>query len=174
MYPLLAMSPMPSLLHGTLEARRLSPHTRALPLQGRRSPLMALWVAFCLLMPLGPGGGVLCLGADGHIAFEPARNSRCTTPIAPAVTPSPQITSGTSPPNHCGACIDALFMTSDAASQRFSPIFPLVVPLAMSGCAFTPWVASDTSPSPCTPCWLSPSRVTHTTLSALRTVMLLV
>src|SRR2546425_997327 len=111
-------------------------------MKGLRSPLTALFLACCLLMPMGAGGLVLCIGADGHMAFEPARNSRCTTPIAPASTSSHQITSWTSQPDHCGSCVDVPLLTSDAASQQFIPTFPLLLQLEMPGLALVPWVVS--------------------------------
>ena len=137
------------------------------------SSITALFLAFCLLMPMSAVGLVLCIGADGHIAFEHTRNSRCATPIAPPSTPSYQITQLTSPPDHCGPCVDAPLLTSDADSQQFVLTFPLLLQLEVPGFALVPWVVSASPELPLTPCWLSLPRVTNTTLSALRTVILL-
>lgn len=134
-------------------------------MKGLWSSTIALCLAFCLLMPVSAVGLVLCIGADGHIAFEPARNSRCTTPIAPTSTSLQQITPWTSPPDHCGPCIDAPLLTSDAASQQFVPTFPLLLQLEVPGFALVPWVVSASPELPCTPYWLSLPRVTNTTLS---------
>lgn len=142
-------------------------------MNGYRSSLIALLLALCLLMPMGAVGLVLCIGADGHIAFEPARNSRCTTPSAPTSTPSQQITPWTSPPDHCGPCVDAPLLTSEADSQQFVPTFPLLLQLEVPGFALVPGVVSASPALPFTPFWLSLPRVTNTTLSALRTVILL-
>jgi hypothetical protein len=62
---------------GALVFSSLPAHVRVLPMQGLRSSLTALCLACCLLMPMGAGDLVFCIGADGHVAFEPARNSRC-------------------------------------------------------------------------------------------------
>ena len=141
-------------------------------MNGLRSSLIALCVALCLLVPMGAGSVVLCIGADGHIGFEPVRNSRCTTLLALTSTPSSQITPWTAPPDHCGPCVDVPLLTSDADSQQFVPTFPRLLQLEVPGFALVPWIISASPPLPCTPFWLSLPRVTHTTLSALRTVIL--
>ena len=142
-------------------------------MKGLRSPIIALFLTCCLLMPMSVMGLVVCIGADGHIALETARNSRCTTPIAPTLTQLPQITPWTSPPDHCGPCVDVPLLTSNADAQQFILAFPLWLQLAVPGFALVPWVVSASPVLPCMPCWLSLPRVTNTTLSALRTVILL-
>lgn len=142
-------------------------------MNGCRSSPIALFLALCLLMPMGAGGLVLCIGADGHIGFEPARNSRCTPPIAPTSTPSQQIAPWTSQLDHCGPCVDAPLLTSDADSQQCVQTFPRLRQLEVPGFALVPWVVSAAPELPFTPFWLSLPRVTNTTLSALRTVILL-
>lgn len=138
-----------------------------------RSSLIALVVALCLLMPMSTRGLVLCIGTDGHMRFEPARNSRCTTLMTPTATLSQQITPSTSPPDHCGPCVDVPLLTSDADAQQFVPTFPLVLQLEVPGLALVSWVVPAAPALAFTPVWLSLPRVTNTTLSALRTVMLL-
>src|SRR5262249_7830919 len=143
-------------------------------MNGLRSSLIVLCVALCLFMPMGAGSVVLCLGADGHIGFESARNTRCTTPLAPTSTTLLQITPWTAPSDHCGPCVDAPLVTSDADSQRFVSAFRLVLQLEVPGFALVPWTISASPALPFTPFWPSPPRVTHTTLTALRTVILLI
>jgi len=138
-----------------------------------RSSSIALFLTCCLLMPTSAVGLVLCIGADGHIVFEPVRNSHCATPIAPTSTLSQQITARGSPPDHCGPCVDVPLLTSDAASQQFVTTFPFLFQLEVPGFTLVPWVVSASPELPSTPFWLSLPRVTNTTLSALRTVILL-
>jgi hypothetical protein len=128
-------------------------------MKGLRFSLIALLLAFGLLMPMGAGDLVLCIGADGHIGFEPARNSRCTTPVTPTLTPSQQITASTSQPDHCGPCVDTPLLTSDAHSPQFVPLFPLLLQLAVPGFAHDAQCpAYDHSPSlnPPLTAWCSP------------------
>ena len=136
------------------------------------SSITALFLILCLLMPMSAAGLVLCIGEDGHIAFEFARDSRCTTPLVPASTLSQQITPWTSPPDHCGPCVDVPLLTSEDDQQFIAPSLPLltldvpVLALAM------PLVAMPVVPAASTSAWpffptISPM------LTALRTVVLL-
>src|SRR5262249_42540846 len=131
-------------------------------MNGLRSSLIVLCVALCLLMPMGVGSVVLCIGADGHIGFESARNSRCTTPLAPTSTPLSQLTPWTAPSDHCGPCVDAPLVTSDVASHRFVPAFPFLLQLEVPGFALAPWTISASPALPFTPFWPCPPRVTNT------------
>jgi hypothetical protein len=148
-------------------------HVRVPPMQRLRSSIIALFLTSCLLMPMGTVGLVLCIGADGHMAFEPVRDSRCTTLIAPASTLLQQITPWTSPPDHCGPCVDVPLLTNDTASQQFVPTFPLLLQREVPGFALVSWIVSAAPELPLTPGWLSFPRVINTTLRALRTVILL-
>jgi hypothetical protein len=65
-------------------------------------------------------------------------------------------------------------VTSDADPQRFVPAFPLVLQLEVPGFALVPWAIAASPALPFIPVWLHPPRVTNTTLSALRTVLLLI
>jgi uncharacterized protein UPF0016 len=100
---------------GALVLSSLPAHVRGLPMKGLRSSLTALCLACCLLMPMGAGGLVLCIGADGHIAFEPARDSRCTSSVAPIASQA----------DHCGPCVDIPLLTSAGDQQRVAPSPPL-------------------------------------------------
>ena len=142
-------------------------------MKGLRFSIIALFLTCCLFMPMDAVGLVLCIGMDGHMAFEPARNSRCATPIAPTSTLAQQITPWTSPPDHCGPCVDVPLLTSDTASQQFVPTFPRLLQLEVPGFALVSWVVSASPELPLTPFRLSLPRATNTTLNALRTVILL-
>jgi len=98
-----------------------SAYARVRPMKGRWSSIPALCLAFCLLMPMGAVGVVLCIGVDGHIAFEPARHSRCTTPIVSTSTPSQQSTQLASQSDHCGPCVDVPVLTSEGNQQLVAP-----------------------------------------------------
>jgi hypothetical protein len=138
----------------------------------RWSSITALFLILCLLTPMSAAGLVLCIGEDGHIAFEFARNSRCTIPIVPASTLSHQITPWTSPPDHCGPCVDVPLLTSEDDQQFIAPSPPLlasdvpVLALAM------PLVAMPVVPAAPMSAWSSFLTVSPM-LTALRTVVLL-
>lgn len=139
---------------------------------GLRSSLTALVLVGCLLIPLSATGFVLCLGADGHIALEPARNSRCANSMVPTASSWPQITSVPSQPDHCGPCLDVslsastsddpqMFAAPSASPEFAAPVLALVafvlpVPVALPQ---RPYVVLSSS-------------CAHTLL-ALRTVILL-
>jgi hypothetical protein len=141
-------------------------------MKGLWSSITALFLVFCLLMPMSVVGLVLCIGEDGHIAFEFARNSRCTTPIAPTSTLSHQITPWTSPPDHCGPCIDVPLLTSEGDPQFVAPFPPLLTPdvpvLALS----MPLVTMLVVPAAPTCAWASFPTVSPM-LTEIRTVVLL-
>jgi hypothetical protein len=139
-----------------------------------RSSIIVLCLICCLLMPISAVGLVLCIGADGHVAFESARNGHCATPIALTSTLSQQITSWASPPDHCGPCVDVPLLTSEAACQQFVPTFPLLLQREIPGAVLVPRIVSVAPALSFTPYWLSFARVINTTLHALRTVILLV
>jgi hypothetical protein len=147
---------------------------RVPPMTRLQSSIVALCLTCCLLMPMSTVGLVLCIGADGHVVFETARNGHCTTPIAPTSTLSQQTIPWASPPDHCGPCVDVPLLTSDAVSQQFVPTFPLVLQLEVPGSVLVPWAVSAAPELPLRPCWLSCPRVINTILRALRTVILLV
>src|SRR5262245_11140171 len=123
-------------------------------------------------MPLSAAGLVLCIGEDGHIAFEFARNSRCTTPIVPASTLSQQITPWTLPPDHCGPCVDVPLLTSEDDQQFIAPS-PSLLTLDVSVLALAmPLVTMPVSPAALMSA-SSSSLTVSSMLTALRTVVLL-
>jgi hypothetical protein len=105
------------------------------------------------------------------MAFEPARNSRCTTPIAPASISSHQIMPWTSQPDHCGPCVDVPLLSSEGDPQLVPASPPLltldgpVLALAM------PVISLPGAPAAPTSAWSFFPAVSPM-LMALRTVVL--
>ena len=141
-------------------------------MKGLWSPITTLFLVFCLLMPMSAAGLVLCIGEDGHIAFEFARDRRCTTPLAPTSTLSYQITPWTSPPDHCGPCVDVPLLTSEDDQQFIAPSPPLLTPDVPVLALAMPLVAMPVVPAAPTSAWSSCPTVSPM-LTALRTVVLL-
>src|SRR4029453_14888631 len=167
------MSPMPSILIYRPGRESLFPaHARVLPMKRLWSSITALFLIFCLLMPLSAAGLVLCIGKDGHIAFEFARNSRCTTPIAPTSPLTQQITPWTSPPDHCGPCVDVPLLTSEDDQQFIAPSPQFLTPNIPMLALAPPLVAMPVVPAAPTSAWSSFPTVSPM-LMALRTVVLL-
>ncbi len=137
-----------------------------------RSSLTALFLAFGLLIPISSTGLVLCIGADGHIALEPARNSRCTTPMASTSTPAQQITPLPSQLDHCGPCIDVWLSTSKSDEQQMFSAPSAWPKLAAPVLALVAVVMPVHVEPPQPYCVLPPASRANTLL-ALRTVLLL-
>ena len=136
------------------------------------SSITALFLILCLLMPMSAAGLVLCIGEDGHIAFEFARDSRCTTPLVPASTLSQQIMPWTSLPDHCGPCVDVPLLTSEEDQQFIAPSPQLLAPDAPVLALAMPCVAMPVVPAAPTSA-RSSSPTVSPMLTALRTVVLL-
>jgi hypothetical protein len=141
-------------------------------MKGLWSPITTLFLVFCLLMPMSAVGLVLCVGEDGHIAFEFARNSRCTTPIVLASTLSQQITPWTLPPDHCGRCVDVPLLTSEDDQQFIAPSPQFLTPNIPMLALATPLVAMTVVPAAPTSAWSFFPTVSPM-LTVLRTVVLL-
>jgi hypothetical protein len=136
------------------------------------SSITALFLILCLLMPLSAAGLVLCIGEDGHIAFEFARNSRCTTPIVLASTLSQQVTPWTLPPDHCGPCVDVPILTSEDDQQFIAPSPQFLTPNIPMLALATPLVSMTVVPTAPTSAWAFFPTVSPM-LTVLRTVVLL-
>ena len=136
------------------------------------SSITALFLILCLLMPMSAAGLVLCIGEDGHIAFEFARDSRCTTPLVPAPTLSQQITPWTSPPDHCGPCVDVPLLTSEDDQQFIAPSSQFLTPDVPVLALAISLVAMPVVPAAPTSAWSS-FPTASPMLTALRTVVLL-
>jgi hypothetical protein len=147
-------------------------YARVLSIKGLWSSITTLCLVCCLLMPMSAVGLVLCIGEDGHIAFEFARNSRCTTPIALASTLSPQITPWTSLPDHCGPCVDVPLLTSEDDQQFIASSPPLLAPDVPVLALAVPLVAMPVVPAVPTSAWAFFPTISPM-LTSLRTVVLL-
>jgi hypothetical protein len=69
-----------------------------------------------LLLPGQALGTVLCIGADGHIALEIAKNGRCGD--LSSVSPSEHITPMSQNTDHCGVCVDVSLSASNSDGQQ--------------------------------------------------------
>jgi len=97
---------------------------------------MTAFLLFFCLVPLGkPLGMVLCLGADGHIAFEPLHNqAQSTALLAVQELPYQHVATTGVGVTRENLCTDVSFFASDASVQLFR--------------------ASDACPKPETPVFL--------------------
>jgi hypothetical protein len=125
-----------------------------------------------LLLPGQAIGTVLCIEADGHIALEMAKNGRCGNPASEALREHSEQTPLNT--DHCGSCVDVSLSASHNDDQQIFSALSASPKLEAPVLALAPWVVLLALELAFTPFWLYPSSVTHTTLSALRTVILLV
>ena len=173
MHLALAISAMRSIF--TSRPRRaslFSAPVRVPPRQGLWSLITTPFLVLCLLMPMSTVGLVLCIGEDGHVAFEFARNSRCATPIVPASTLPHQITPWPSPPDHCGPCVDVPLLTSEDDQQFLMPSPPLLVPDVSVLALAMPLVAMPVAPAVPTSVWAFFPTISPM-LTSIQTVVLL-
>lgn len=134
---------------------------------------VAIYLLILLLsLPLVGQGQVLCIGADGHVAVESARNGKCCDGSSPDRISDTLVVSGRSTAgDDCGVCTD-IYISSAAKSDRAAravaspvsfvvPMFPVL------------YEAPGISTSPAS----HPPRqkgYANSPLSHLRTVMILV
>jgi hypothetical protein len=99
----------------------------------RLRSFLTMFLLLCCLVPLGaPLGMVLCFGADGHIALEPAHDqSRRASAWGPSGQQAPQGLSGV---EHPVPCTDVAFSAAEGTAPMLS--------------------ASDASPKPETPAFM--------------------
>jgi len=71
----------------------------------------------CLLLPGQVIGTVLCIGEDGHIPLEMAKNGRCGTLSTPELSYE-QITKMLSGIDHCGPCVDVALSSGPLDDQQ--------------------------------------------------------
>lgn len=102
-------------------------------------PLIGLLI-YLTIIPTQLSNYVLCIGADGHVAFEASTNGRCTH--AHAFDPEhtePTITGDASEEDHCGSCIDLTIFVPLNTEPYLVPIndvliHPTVSSLALGTC----------------------------------------
>ena len=123
-----------------------------------------------LLLPGQALGTVLCIGADGHIALEIAKNGRCgdpsSVPSREHITPMPQNT------DHCGVCVDVSLSASHSDDQQIFSAPSASLKLETPVLALVPLVISIYTESPPLYFILPPASRANT-LIALCTVVLL-
>jgi uncharacterized membrane protein len=138
-----------------------------------RSVMTALLLVYVLIAPVAAMDVVLCIGADGHVAFEAAHNGRCGTAVVlQSATMRSQAAVTLARADHCGPCVDVPVLTGDTRQQ---PLPALHSPIQSAVPAFV--LVTDISPvSPevaTTPPLRALFPITSSTLRALRTVVLL-
>jgi hypothetical protein len=134
-----------------------------------QSVIIAVLSVF-LLLPGQALGTVLCIGADGHIALEIAKNGRCgdlsSVPSREHITPMPQNT------DHCGVCVDVSLSASNSDDQQILSAPSASPKLEAPVLALMPLIISIYTESPPLRFVLPPSSRANT-LIALSTVVLL-
>jgi hypothetical protein len=125
-----------------------------------------------LLLPGQVIGTVLCIGKDGHMALEVAKQGRCGTFSTPALSHE-QITKALPSTDHCGPCVD-VSLSADSLDDQQQLATPSSLPRnEASVLALVPVViAVYTEPIQSHFALQPPSF--PSTLTALRTVILLV
>ena len=73
---------------------------------------LAWLLIYLIIIPMQLSGYVLCIGADGHVAFEAAADGRCTdTHVCDSEHAETTIAGTATEEDHCGSCIDlAIFV----------------------------------------------------------------
>lgn len=124
---------------------------------------------------LGRPGTILCLGADGHVAVEPASASCCTPPVETCDPDADHLhdSACSAPDDACGPCADLVILYSAPSRSRLvahraaTPAVSSAV-LNLSCVAF-----SRQSTSPTRLGGVSPPAPHSTSLACLRTTHLL-
>ena len=116
--------------------------------------LLTILLLLCCLVPLGtPLGMVLCFGADGHVAFEPAHERPHSTSSPSQSLLRTQVAEAFAAVEDLGPCNDLAFLagdggrqllpTSDTCPKPETPAFVLVLLVVP---AFTDLVAPSLLP----------------------------
>lgn len=136
--------------------------------------LLPVVMLLCALMaPVAAMDIVLCIGADGHVAFEVTHNGRCGTAVMLQSATVRQHTAVTlARADHCGPCVDIPVLTGDTRQQPL-PVLSSPLQSAVPG----PVLVTDAFPvSPdvtTTPPLHALFPLASPVLRALRTVVLL-
>jgi hypothetical protein len=135
-------------------------------------PLIWLLIYFSII-PMQLSNHVLCIGADGHVAFEVSTDGRCIDALA--IDPKhaePTIAGATHNEEHCGACIDLAIFVPLNTELYLVPIQSVLMPPLFVVAPIT-HVASDSTVLIHTSLLDIPS-VADLALISLRTTILLI
>lgn len=136
--------------------------------------LLTVVMLLCaLLAPVAAMDVVLCIGADGHVAFEKAHNGRSSTAVPQPSAVARLQTAGTlARADHYSPCIDIPTLTGDTRQQCL-PVLPSPSQSAVPALALAPDVLPLSPALVTTPPLLVLLPTPSPTLRALRTVVLL-
>ena len=143
-------------------------------LKSKRPIMPVIWLLiYFSIIPMQLSNHVLCIGTDGHVAFEVSANGRCADGHAFESKHTEQMIPRTpSDEDHCGSCIDlAIFVPLNSesclvpAQDVLTPPTSVVAPLTDQASAFT--VLTHTT-------LLDVPLVVDPTLIFLRTITLLI
>ena len=134
-------------------------------------PLIGLLI-YLSTVPMQLSNYVLCIGTDGHVAFEVSANGRCTdTHALESEHAEPVITGTTSDEGHCGSCIDLAIFLPLKSETVLVPVQDALTPSAPVVAFITHQVSASTVLTHTS--LLDPLVVDHTLVS-LRTTTLLI
>jgi hypothetical protein len=144
---------------------------RGIPLL--RFLLTVVMLLCALLAPVAAMDVVLCIGADGHIAFEIAHNGRSGTAVPQPSAVARLQTAGTlARADHYSPCIDISTLTGDTR-QQYPPVLPSLIQSALPALALAPDILPFLPELATAPPLLALLPTPNPTLRALRTVVLL-
>ena len=138
-----------------------------------RSILTPVLLLCILVAPAAAMELVVCIGTDGHVMLEAARNRHCQNLTVPPSAWQSQTGGTLAEADHCGSCVDLPVLIGDAReypgsvaappAQLYVPVPALTVSVAVLGTDLTPAPSLVSSPP-----FLRPA------ILALRTVVLLI
>lgn len=136
-------------------------------------PLIGLLI-YLSIVPMQLSNYVLCIGANGHVAFEVSTNGQC----ADARNLHEEhmevvIASFTPTENHCGSCIDLTIFVPLNAEPYLIPAQNALISSPPLVVALVTYQASDSTIPTYTPLLNTPS-IADPTLISLRTTTLLI
>jgi hypothetical protein len=139
-----------------------------------RFPLAVVLLLCVLVAPVTALDIVLCIGADGHVTFEKARNGRCgTAGLQPSAATRLHTAVTLARADHCGPCVDIPMLTGDTRQQSL-PVLPSPMQSAVPVLTLAPGVLPFSPELVTTPPLLALLLTPSPTLRALRTVVLLI
>src|SRR2546426_6754043 len=121
-----------------------------------RSILTPVLLLCILVAPAAARDIVVCIGADGHIMLEAARNGRCRSLTVPPFVWQSQTGDTLSATDHCGSCVDLPVLRGEVREHPVSLVAPpaqsqvpvpvLTMSVAVIGIDLTPTSCLVSSP----------------------------